>query len=397
MTWVAIENIGLARFVPAPASDLTSELQVDDWPTEGGSSLRANAAPGPLTALTGEVAWTADLGAPLTGGPVVMEGSVYAGDTNGCVHAFAVSDGAPLWNRCLGTPISSTPSVAGHLIYVGLLDGQLTALNRGNGSIVWIFQTGGPVRSSPAVVDGVLFTGSSDHRLYALDALDGKERWSFATAGRITYSPAVNEHLVIVVSQDNLIHFIDKRTAKRWFDYRIRLASGSAAVADDSIYATDAQGTIRRVHWENHEWPLEKAIRNVRQWMFRWGMLNELPPAKGVVWVRQETGESFSEAPAIDSNRVYVSTVGGRVFAYDRQTGDKVWRADLHESSATAPVVHGGQVVIGTSTGLLVALEAATGRLQWRIKPGADAIRGIAVGGEALYATDANGMLIGIR
>ena len=397
MTWVVVENIGLARFVPAPASDLTSELRVGDWPTEGGSPLRANAAPGPPTTLTGEIAWTADLGAPQGSGPVVMEGSVYAGDANGCVHAFAASDGAPLWNRCLGAPISSTPSVAGHLIYLGMLDGRLTALDRGNGSIVWTFHTGAPVRSSAAVVDGVLYAGSSDHRLYALDALTGEERWSFATAGRITYSPAVNEHLVIVASQDNLVHFIDKQTAKRWFDYKVPLASGSAAVAGDSVYAADISGTIRRVHWDNREWPLEKSLRNVRQWMFRWGMLKELPPQKGVVWVRQETRQSFIGTPAVDGERVYVSTAGGRVFTYERQTGDEVWRTDLGESSTTGPVIQGDQVVMGTGTGLLVALESATGRELWRIKPAAVAIRGIAVGDGALYAADADGVLIGIR
>ena len=278
-----------------------------------------------------------------------------------------------------------------------MLDGRLAALDRGNGSIVWTFQTGEPVRSSPAVVDGVLYAGSSDRRLYVIDALTGKERWSFVTEGRITSDSTVNDHLVIVISQDNFIHFIDKRTAKRWFDYEISLADGSAAVAGDSVYAADIRGTIRRVHWDNREWPFEKSTRNVRRWMFRWGMVSELPPQKGVVWVRQEAGESFTGTPAVDPERVYASTANGTVFAYDKQTGDEVWRADLHESSATAPVVHGDEVVIGTKAGLLVALETATGRLKWSIRPSADAIRGIAVGSGRLYATDSDGMLIGIR
>lgn len=397
VTWVAVENIGLARFLPDPASDLTSELRFGDWPTEGGSPLRANAMPEAATSLAGDVTWKADLGASPGGSPVVLEDVVYAGNVDGCMHAFSASDGAPLWDRCLEAPVSSTPSIAGHLIYLGMLDGQVVALDRGDGSVVWTFRADAPVRSSPAVAEGVLYAGSSDRRLYALDALTGEERWSFATEGRITSGPAVNEQLVIVISQDNLVHFIDRRSAKRWFDYDILLADGSTAIAGDSVYAADVSGTIRRVRWENRQWPFEKSIRNIRRWMFRWGMLDELPPQKGVVWVRQERGESFIETPAVDSERAYASTAGGTVFAYDKQTGDTVWQTHLGTSAATSPTVIGGEVVVGTQSGTIASVDSATGEVRWRIELGGGAVLGVAVGANALYATDASGLLVEIR
>ena len=235
------------------------------------------------------------------------------------------------------------------------------ALDRESGSTAWTFPTGAPVRSSPAVVDGVLYAGSSDRRLYALDALTGEERWSFATEGRITSSPAVNERLAIVISQDNLIHFIDTHTAKRLFDYEISLADGSAAVDGDSVYAADISGTIRRVHWGNREWPFEKSIRNVRQWMFRWGMANALPPQKGVVWVRQERGENFIGTPSVDAVRVYAGTASGTVFAYDKQTGASLWQTHLGTPAATSPAVIGDEVVVGMRTGTLASVDSATG------------------------------------
>ena len=395
-TWVVVENVGLTRFLPAPESNLTSALQVGDWPTEAGSPQRASFAPGAAAQLHGEVAWEVDVGVA-GGGAVVAGDALYVGTTDGIVHALSASDGTPIWKQHLGAPISSTPSVAGHLVYVGMLDGRLTALDRDDGSVVWTFRTDAPVRSSPAVVDGVLFAGSSDHRLYALDALTGEQRWSFATGGRITSSPAVNEHLVIVVSQDNLIHFIDRRTAKRWFDYEISLTNSSSAIADDSTYAADTRGTIRRVRWDNREWPFEKSLRNIRQWMFRWGMASELPPPKGVVWVRQEAGESFIGTPAVDHERVYASTASGKVFAYDRQTGDAVWQADLSAPGATSPTVRGDELVVGTRMGTLVALEAATGKERWRIGRGSGVVHDIAVGDGAVYVLEADGTLIGIR
>ena len=397
VSWVAVENIGLARFLPDPASDLTSELRFGDWPTEGGSLLRANTVPEAATPLAGEVAWKADLGASPGGGPVVLEDVVYAGNVDGCMHTFSASDGAPLWNRCLEAPLSSTPSIAGRLIYFGMLDGRVTALDRDDGSVVWTFPTGAPVRSSPAVADGVLYAGSSDRRLYALDALTGEERWSFATEGRITSGPAVNERLVIVISQDNLIHFIDRHTAKRWFDYETSLADGSAAIAGDSVYAADISGTIRRVRWDNREWPFEKSTRNVRQWMFRWGMANELPPQKGVVWVRQERGESFIGTPAVDAEKVYASAAGGTLFAYDKEMGAALWQTHLDAPAATSPTVIGNEVVVGTQTGMLASFDSATGEMRWRIELGGGAVLGGAAGADALYATGASGILVGIR
>ena len=395
--WTVAENVGSARFLPAPASELTSVLAVGDWPTEGGGPRRAGAAPSPNAPLRGEVAWEADLGAPPGGGAVVQGGVVYAGAADGTATAFSASDGALVWRRDLGAPVSATPSVAGGLVYLGTLGGRVVALHREDGSEAWSFLTGAPVRSSPAVADGVLYVGSDDRRLYALDALTGEERWSFATGGRITSAPSVNERLVVVVSQDNLIHFIDRRTAKRWFDYDIALAVGSAAIAEDSAYAADVNGTIRRVAWNNRQWPFEKSVRNVRQWMFRWGMSNELPPAKGVVWVASQPGESFVGTPAVDGERVYASTASGRVFAYDRETGAVLWQAELGAPGATSPAVRGREVVVGGSAGLVVALDAATGKEQWRVDLGGGAAYDVAVGGDAVYVTASSGALAGIR
>lgn len=394
--WVAVENIGLTRFLSDPESNLTTVLDAGDWPTEDGGLQRAGVARGAATPLRGEIAWEVDVG--VAGGGAVVAGDVlYVGTTEGVLHALSASDGVPVWQRSLGAPVSSTPSVAGHLVYVGLLDGRLVAVDREGGGVVWAFQTDAPLRASPAVVGGVLFAGSSDRRLYALDALTGKVRWNFATGGRITSSPAVNDRLVVVVSQDNLIHFIDRRTAKRWFDYEISLTDGSAAIAGDSVYAGDIGGTIRRVYWENREWPFEKSLRNVRRWMFRWGMLSELPPVKGVVWVTNEPGESFTGTPAVDGERVYASTANGGVFAYDLQTGDRLWQADLGAGETTSPVVRGVELIVGTEAGPLVALDPATGRELWRTDLQAGVAHPLAAGRDMVYVTQADGAIAGIR
>ena len=387
--WITVENVGLARFLGAPASDLTSIPSPDAWPTAGGGPSRDGVARA-LGTLRGEPAWEVDLGAPPGGSPVIARDSIYIGSTDGRVHARSLADGTELWTRDVGAPVRSTPSVAGDLLFVGLLDGRIVAMSTETGEPAWEFQTGQAVRSSPAVVDGVLYVGSSDHRLYALDASSGKERWSFATGGRITSSPSVNERLVVVTSQDNFIHFIDHHTAKRRFDYKISLTNGSAAIAGDSVFASDFSGTIRRIHWDERELPFEKAIRQVRRWMFRWGMANELPRQKGVVWVTQDFGESFVGTPAVDRSAVYASTSSGKLVAYDKATGVELWRTSVGSSVLTSPTVAGDQVLVGDRSGTLSSIDRKTGAVTSLSTLRGAVTSGIAVsGGLFAVATDA--------
>ena len=126
VAWGAIENIGVARFLPDPASGLTSELQVGDWPTEGGSPLRANAAAPerPHAPLTGAKSpGQADLGAPPGGGRDRSDGGQSCTRVRRTVACSRVQRPRTA-RRCgandVGSPVSATPSSSRrHLVYVG--------------------------------------------------------------------------------------------------------------------------------------------------------------------------------------------------------------------------------------------------------------------------------------
>lgn len=387
--WIAVENVGLARFLPAPASKVTSNAATDAWPTAGGSPSRHGAA---VTSakIRGDLAWQVDLGAPPAGAPIIVDGIVFVGSTDGRMHGLSLSDGAHVWVSDLGAPLSSTASLAGEIVFAGLLDGRVVAMDAATGDTVWEFKTGQPVRSSPAVLDGVLYVGSSDHRLYALDASTGDERWSFATGGRITSDPSVNEHLVIVTAQDNYVHFVDHKTAKRKFDYEISLTTGSASLAGDSVFVADVDGTIRRIHSDERVLPFEKAIRTVRRWMFRWGMADELPRQKGAVWVTQDSRESFVGTPAVDETLVYVGTAGGKLLAFDREAGAERWRTELASLPLTSPTVVGGQVLVGDASGHVSSIDRLTGDLSWQKALSGAIVEGVAAADAmSVVATDA--------
>jgi outer membrane protein assembly factor BamB len=297
----------------------------------------------------------------------------------------------------VAAPVSAPLSLAGDLVFAGLQNGIVAALDARTGALTWEFRTGRAVRSSPAVVDGVLYVGSSDYRLYAIDAMTGAKRWSFATGGRVTAAPSANDRQVIAVSQDNHVHFIDHRTAKRRFDYKISLANGAAALAGDSVYVSDVSGLIRRIHWDERAWPFEKNIRAVRRWMFRWGMANELPGQKGIVWITQERGESFVGTPAVGPATVYASTASGKMIAYDRATGAERWRVIVAPVALTSPTIIGGQVLVGDANGGVTAIDGDRGVLEWREGVSGSVLDGLGIGGTTLIIATETGGLYAFR
>ena len=88
----------------------------------------------------GRILWTATTGPSLTslqpyvrGGsdvnssPIVHQGVVYIGASDGRVHAFALTDGSTLGSYTLGVPIASSPMVMEDTLYIGGYDGNVYA------------------------------------------------------------------------------------------------------------------------------------------------------------------------------------------------------------------------------------------------------------------------------
>jgi outer membrane protein assembly factor BamB/formylglycine-generating enzyme required for sulfatase activity len=98
----------------------------------------------------------------------VAHGLVYAGNNDGKLYAFRVTDGSKAWNFLTGDKVQSSPSLAGKTVYFGGWDGFLYALEASEGRLRWKTKLGGRIISSPWPGDGVLFVGCDDGVVYAL-------------------------------------------------------------------------------------------------------------------------------------------------------------------------------------------------------------------------------------
>ena len=130
--------------------------------------------------------WRYDAGGAATA-PIVYEGVVYVGSTNGHLSALDAATGERLWHFVTFERVAHAPTLSDGVAYVVSGD-DVFALNAESGQLSW--RTDMRMESwqahnfSPVVEDGIVFGGvraaSSNNRyLYALDEPTGTRLWRY--------------------------------------------------------------------------------------------------------------------------------------------------------------------------------------------------------------------------
>ena len=268
-------------------------------------------------------AWTADLGQ--SGGkrhkilarPVVMNGVVFAMDSDANISAFTLATGARLWRTATLRDDVDSSNVGGGLCWdAGTLFAvngmaELLALDPAKGTIKWRKNIGVPARSSPTVVDGRVFLTAANSKLYAFSAEDGKELWSYQSTQVATTvlggpAPAVSQGIVVAGFGSGEIA-------------ALRADSGS-------LIWTDGLGIARG-----------KAS------------LVEFLAIRG--------------EPVINNGQVFVTGLGGLTIAADLLTGRRVW--EKRAASANTPYIAGSWMFLLTTDQEVGAINIDDARISW--------------------------------
>jgi outer membrane protein assembly factor BamB len=311
--------------------------------------------------------WTVPLGAPTRATPVVRDGIVYVGASNGIFHAVRAADGAPVWTWTDANPIDGACAATEDAVLFVDRRIELVCLDRATGALRWRTAlhdstlAGGPAPenatftrrvSTPLVLDGVVYAGSSDGGLYALDLASGEKRWRF-DAGTPIFSAIghVGGDTLSFGGMDGSLVLFD-RAARRML-LRVHAAGpivttplliGRRLVAgsrDYQLYAFDVADTSRA--WKYSYW-------------FSW--VESTPAVRGgTFWV----GASDFR----------------RVTAFEAATGRPRWSTDVRGMTWGTPLVTDKTVYAATAAqnfpgtvidhqGGIVALDRATGKIRWR-------------------------------
>jgi outer membrane protein assembly factor BamB len=110
-----------------------------------------------------------------------------------------------------------------------------------------------------------------------------------------------------------------------------------------------------------------------------------------IIWARRQKG-AIASSPAIDADRVYVSSMDGALTAYTRAHGTPVWRFSTAGSPVeSSPLAVGGRVYVGAWNGLLYAIDAETGRVVWSHRASGEIKGGAALAGDLVIVGDYSG------
>ena len=268
--------------------------------------------------------WSADIGrgdgrrARISASPVSDGARIFAMDSQSTVTAVSTS-GSVLWSTTLIPQGDRAESASGgglavvnDRVYATTGYGTLVALDATSGAQVWTHNFRSVASGAPTVVGNLVYAVTRNGLGWAINAATGRVEWTvsgIATDAGIIGGPSV------AVTSDGLAVF--------------PFPSGDLVAVDAATGTPQWRSVIagRRLS------PVAARISDL-------------------------TGD-----PVVTSDLVVAGTHGGRSAAFDRTTGQDVWRID--EGAMAAPVVTANAVYQITDRNRLIRLERETGALVW--------------------------------
>jgi eukaryotic-like serine/threonine-protein kinase len=351
---------GLVPYYPIPFH----LHRVDRFDVPARDSLRV---PEPRTG------WTFDAGSPIWAGPTIEGETIYVGAENGDLIALDAKSGERRWVFHAWGAIRAHPTLYKGTVYVQADDGDLYAVDASKGHLQWKLRINdGPIKrlppddpkslydrfSSDVVVDGDrLFVGTHEGKVLALKAKDGKQIWEFEALGPVLAAPAVEKGKVIFGSYDHFVYALDEKEGQLLWkrDTHGAVVSTPALFGDHGVVGNRIYDLLGfdtrtgRVSWKKYIW-------------MSWVESSPTATPEGIAYV------GSSDATA--------------VFAYEAESGKRLWATDVQGWSWGQPAVDDRRVYAGVSSqvgygtghsGSAVALDRETGEAVWRFRAPAPA------------------------
>lgn len=178
--------------------------------------------------------------------PLLHDGILYVGSSDGGVYAIDPATGNQLWRHDAKAPVFCTLGVHDNdTLLFGTMDGSIVLLDRHTRAEKFRAKTGGGVVTTPVVVDGRVIAGSRDYQLYAFNLADGSVAWRYSYwFSWIESSPVLRDGLLYVGGSDYArVSAIDAKSGRaRWSTIVHGMTWGSPLVTARHIFA----GTVNQ-------------------------------------------------------------------------------------------------------------------------------------------------------
>lgn len=350
------------------------------------------------------VKWSFETGGPVWSSPVMADGVVYFGSTDGFVYAVDGASGELKWRTETGRRIFSSPAFMDGRLFIGSNDGHFYAMDAASGEVVWKHRgpqartwQDGPERNqadvagSPAIGAGLVFVGMGG-RVRGLDPATGEEKWTNLRAGQTQYlgSPAL---------WDGMIAYGHDHT--RMNIYRIRNAQQVGycrEVGNDDRTSTPVfyKGRLYYTGWRGVAYAYDIEAGEAL-------FLTPLGASRGRETSNLKSGappllyRNVLSSPAVADGVMVIGTEGGMLIGLDAETGEEKWFHETDGAVQSSPGVAAGMVYVGSDDGRLHAVDLKTGEGRWTLKLGGPVRSSPWVGDGVIFVGCEDGRLYAIE
>lgn len=307
--------------------------------------------------------WTFRTGDNIKSAPVVDQGKVVIGSTDGVVYCLD-TNGKLLWKFETSNAIEAPALIHKNTVYIGNLGGNLYALDLTTGAKKWEYETDNQIIGSPnwweAGNSTYILVGSYDYYLHCVDAQSGEVKWKYESDNFINGAPACSGGKTFFGGCDGFLHVVDIVTGKA--DKKIDVATyvpGSPALENQKAYLGDYDGRFFQVDIEKEE----------TTW----------------VWEDEVTTLPFIASPAVLGNRLFTANHNKFLYAFDKNNGEKLWEYNAENRVEASPVVAGNKVVVANMRGDLALVNLSDGKVVWTYEIGSQIIHNPALAGGKMF------------
>lgn len=180
--------------------------------------------------------------------PLVADGVVYCGSSDGGLYALDAATGTKLWRHDAKAPIFSGVGRHGaDLLTFGTMDGSVVILDRRTRQETFRARTDGGIVTVPLVVGDKVIAGSRDYVLYGFNLADGSVAWRFSYwFSWIESTPALRDGLIYIGASDySRVSAIDPATGRaKWQTPVHGMNWGTPLVTGDAVFTGTAAQNI---------------------------------------------------------------------------------------------------------------------------------------------------------
>lgn len=278
-----------------------------------------------------------------------------------------------------------TPIVTERAIIQGNAIDGLANYDRKTGREIWRIDLKNGVEGGAELAADTLFIGAGDGLLRSVDALSGKTNWSVPMRAELLAPPTLDRGILIAQTGADVVYGLEAQTGKLLWTYN-RQVTGNLSVRsttrpvvhEDNVLAGFSDGylvALRKrdgvVQWERklgkgnrfRDVDSTPAINGKKAYVASYdGLLVALNLDSGeVIWQSDFGGYlPVTIGTGAYADRLYFSTVDGRVLEIDEASGKELRAIKLSTGIATQPLISKNLLVYGESEGAIRILDLNT-------------------------------------